>query len=342
MHKTTILLGCLCLASHFAEAQRRTQSSELTYSIEKNEPGQAQNLSIYLAPAYVELYKPNSDVSLGYGAGFNFRLPGDKIFLEAHMRNAYIDRWDEGGTNASELSGSPVNGTRSSLGWGGTATYNFLVRDEEKKYDVTIRSTSRVRYFTLIPGTVRKMMGLRLGADHYTNEYKFDRGISGTIADRDTSPSKTYTSDAQGFFTMQKVTTLNVGISRTLLYDLDCLLNFREQLGMKRGVHYSSTLYFDFVYAPSIQFDNIYVPLSYDFSSNGYGAWYNYHLVDISGMKKQTMGFKLGWQQYSTKKFGSTIGVEFGSRPGIAGTSFGDNLYLLFKFAFSFSTSIGK
>lgn len=340
MKKITLtVLTCLLLTSAFAQFGRH-KSDELSYEIVGNNPSGAENLSLYLAPVYVEFYKPNSDYNFGYGAGFYYRLPGDKLFVEGHFRSAYLDRLDED-ENSSVQSGRPQNGSDAMLTWGGALTYNFINQEVEKKYDVTIRSNSRVRYYTMIPAKAKKCIGVRLGFDSYRGEYKFDKGITGKIADSDTSASKDVTTTGQSFYTMMRTYTVHLGISRTFVYDLKTLLNFQGEKNMKRNVHYTSRLYFDLSMAPVISFDNVYVPMSWDGSGGGYG-WYNYHLVDISGMKKQPLGFRAGWTTTSNKKFGTEIGVEFGSRPGLAGSSFGDNLYLTLRFAACLSTKLGK
>src|SRR6202008_3287898 len=100
-------------------AQFKHKSEEVTYSIVDNSPKDAGNFNVYIAPVYAELYKPNSDVNLGFGAGFHYRLPSDLATIEMHYQNAYLDRLDED-PNASTLSGKPVNGTRTTMSLGGT------------------------------------------------------------------------------------------------------------------------------------------------------------------------------------------------------------------------------
>jgi len=340
MGKKIILVSLFFLTCFIANAQRRQPSNDLTYKIADNAPEDANNLSIYFMPVYVELFKPNSSYNLGFGAGFNYRLPNDNLFIEGHFKNAYLDRLDEN-SNQSILSGKTQHGTTATMSMGGVLTYNFINEEIDKNYDVTVKSSGNVRYYTLIPGKVKAMTGVRLGADYYKGEYKFDRGINGTIIDKDTLANNTYSNNGQEFFTMVKTITTSIGISRTIIYDMQAFLNFKGKENIERNLHYASTFYFDLVFAPSISFDNIYVPMNFDGSGGGYG-WYNYHLVDISSMKKQPFGFRLGWQQFVTKKFGTTLGAEFGSRPGLAGSSLSDNLYLTLKFAISVSAPLGK
>jgi hypothetical protein len=238
-------------------------------------------------------------------------------------------------------SGRPQNGSDAMLTWGGALTYNFINKEVEKKYDITIRSTGRVRYYTMVPAKAKKCIGVRLGFDSYRSEYKFGNGITGKVIDRDTAANETFTGTGQAYYTMMRTYTMHLGISHSFVCDLKTLMNFQGEKNMKRNSHYTSTWYLDLSFAPVISFDNLYVPMSWDGSGSGYG-WYNYHLVDISGIKKQPLGFRAGWTSTSNKKFGTALGVEFGSRPGIAGASFGDNLYLVLRFAACLSTKLGK
>jgi|GEM_PF-6367755 len=339
MKKKLLLSLTLFVVSVTVYAQRNNTENQLYYEIISNDPAKAKKIAAYLDLLNLDVYKPNSDLTMGYKIGVDARLLKDNIFLEGHYKNTYLDRISEG-INLNSFYGIPQNGTDAQMGFGGTATYNIVNKSREKKYDVTIKSSGRIRYYTLVPAQEKMCMGIRLGMERFRTEYQFDNGISGKVIDKDSA----YNTTSQGLFTMMKYYTINVGFSRTLVGDLKVKLNYDGiPKTMIRNKNYVTRIYFDVMIAPKVTLDNVSIPLTWNGNSGGSQAvgFYNFHLVDLSGMKINPVGFRVGYEEISLARVGFSYGAEFGLRPGPS-QHIADNFYLTIKFGMSLSFLAGK
>jgi hypothetical protein len=309
--------------------------AQVSYSIIKNKPKESPNMLISVIPLSIDV---SEQFNLSVIPSLTFRLPNERFFVDAYLKYAYAQVKDDG-TKPGDQSGTPVNPIKNLTAFGAVLTYNFKVEETEKNHKVRIAN----KLFTYVPAQAIKCTGVRLGVESSTSFQHYANGITGVVPDLNNMPVAYSTSGT--YFSNVHVFALVAGISRTRIEELEIDIDEGEhktKKGWKAGNHRMVRLYADLMFAPTIAFGNISVPITplID-STTGVLSYSNPHTVVLTNMPKLPVGARVGYDVFTSKKFGWAYGLEASLRPGYTSGVL-NNLFLTFKIGCNVAFRVGK
>lgn len=272
-------------------------SQEITYKVKSDNP-ESKVASFSLEPFYMDWW--SGDMSLGYSVRADVNIL-KRIQLKADFRRSYMDLFLGG-----EL---PKGHKRTWTELGGA----LLIRD--KKLDRSIKvvlssssySSGGYTYtntkYIMVPGTVRKQIGLRAGLLNISSPLSL--GSNNTL--KTVNPLYyTITGDttkwplqaAQQSF----IGTIHAGVDFNKIYDL---VIYADGYGRRRAAMYSN-FYIDGILAPYVGLKNV------DATKTNLP---NYDKVHSDNIKH--WGWRMGWVIRHPNNLFLTYKMEFGSMPGV-------------------------
>ena len=288
--------------------------SVITFDELYNSPYAINQLFIHVQPLYSELFVTNMNVGFGLEVDY---YASNKIDLSAQWRRAYARATDfsrETAHKNRENSNSPK--AFNYLELGGT----FHLSDQEQpsqtkivlysqRYKGKRWSTSNPQMIS-VPGSVRKIYGLRFGGLLYQSSTDLGRALQeqGTmLLDQNGDPVV-----ASNLYGNVDAKVVYLGGS------LSMIKNFAIRPHRDFGVLVNDLMintYIDIMYGPSINIDDVLMG-SLVYSS--------------APVETSEFGFRLGLEGKFNKKIGYGYGAEIGYRPGIKSRTF----YAMFKMSF--------
>ncbi len=325
-------------ASHAALfAQDRNDKNAVTYEQIYDEPYAVNKLFIGIQPLYGELFVTNVNAGFGMEAHYFYQ---DKADFRASFRKSYSRKFFDFSRDLA-LDNSVLDNRAQVFNYfelGGT--YHIRDFEESSKTRIALykksykgnKWASRVPLNAEIPSKIRKIYGLRAGAIVWNSSTDLTRamdeqGLTNTdlkdpegnelpvmhVKDSREQPLNVYTN----------VSSKNVYLGGSMSWMRNVAINFDNY---EEGVDdLMLTLFFDLIYAPSLEVDDIVytstpvnstVPLTRTYSA--------------SAVKTQPFGGRIGIDGRFNRTFSWAYGAEVGYRPSIEGRSF----YALIKISF--------
>lgn len=299
-----------------AQKKNAKLDSVLVYSIISNNPKNAEKLTINIVPLKVDLYFPNSSLDVKLSAEYNL---DNVVSVGIAYDLAYTDRWNEPFLSYTSYKATSLNVSKpkTSIDFFGEILFNRKIVKETYSFSMNPRSV--VVLYTDIAGKAYKYNSIRFS-------YQYFQSYVGDV--------NVFTGDEVGFSyrgiseiaggTMLYGNIILFGISRTKrnYIDLDFVKYGRKYYKSKNQI------YFDILYAPEMQFENmiLYEDVAFDAYGNiisignnssqyEYTKTYLEYTVD-KYTKKSPFGFRMGYMTNHIKSFGGVIGFEIGCRPG--------------------------
>lgn len=311
--KALSTLFIISLISYAARAQ------EIDYTIEQNEP-EYSNFVLGFEPFYIDASKLNFPIGVGVSGMYHgivdlsFVVNRSLFDLNTYSMNA---------TNSLK----PHSAFEIGVG------YPLINKVVDKPLRITLSETTVGDYtyskFIMVPGSIKRTVGVRGGIYRYRNSYSND-DFGDIEMDSVTMVASSLGYDPgvnqwEPFLANVTVTALYGGISitgtRNLRITSESFSGHRKNAGF-------SHVYIDAMFAPFINLGSYtHVPVPGDIYNLLPAG--NYDLND--SYSKRRIGFRLGWQGNQALQMGkkSRIGfyyrMEAGSRPGIKG----GNWYML-------------
>lgn len=302
--------------SHQVTNAQRADSanSVVTFDELYNSPYDINQLFIHIQPLYGELFVTN--VNVGFGLEVDY-YPSNKIDLSVQWRRAYARATDfsrETAHKNRENTNSPKSFNYLELG----GTFHLIDQEQSsqtkivlysKRYAGKRWSTSNPKMLQ-VPGTVRKIYGLRFGGLLYRSATDLGRALQEQgiiLKDQSGGPIT-----ATKLYNNVNAKVAYLGGSLTLIKNF-AIRPHRDFGVLVNDLMFNS--YVDIMYGPSITMDDIQVD----------GILYSSDPIETT-----KLGFRLGVEGKFNKKVGYGYGAEFGYRPGIKGRTF----YTMFKMSF--------
>lgn len=305
--------------------------------IKDNDLDNSKNLTFSSTIIGVDFYNPNLNFFID--GKMQYRLKKEIAWINASYKAAWADRFDEVSETSSAQEAVPVGGSKALKGYGLSAGYNFIKREDYKVARASFINNAGKRNIRL-PVKSYRLYGAHAGFEYFRSILAQGSTISysGTVVADFPRDTTLETGTATPMFHMNMI---SLGIHRQYVYHSVIELNSNGVLQDYKDKS-TSMVYADFLIAPKIVFEDILIPLngaapnSNNTSSNYNNTPYNFYRVDINNSyKKIPIGGRIGWEQVRLGNVGTSFGAEFGFRPGIFGAGF--NTYVLLKYGISFN-----
>src|ERR1700740_3653702 len=108
-----------------------------SYILDKNDLDEGANLLVSVVP--LAIYFATPDFNLAVMPAVTYRLPGDKLFVDAYFKYAYAEVKDKSYNTAAQ-NGLPVDKIKNQTSFGDVITYNFKNVETEHRTKVWLAS----------------------------------------------------------------------------------------------------------------------------------------------------------------------------------------------------------
>ncbi|HLP12730.1 MAG TPA: hypothetical protein VK177_12410 [Flavobacteriales bacterium] len=253
-------------------------------------------------------------------AEYSFSL-GDRLWPDSYEGNIT-------GNDLTQMIMFPVNASTRANSFLFEGTYFFKKKTVTKDIRITLsrRSNGNVTYekYTMVPGTELQRFGLRLGYKKGVSWYAMNGNNVKCTAG---SVTTEYNYGIQS--TNMVYSHVHAGISFSRTRNLKVMTT---EFGPKSNSG-AEFFYADLIFAPTLEFDDVYSAVYYDGSSGPNGNTMYYEQFKITS-EKSKIGFRLG---YESIPFRGLLGLraEIGINPGLKGMS---NIFVQFGARFYFGT----
>ncbi len=320
-----LLLALFQVQALLAQGERKDKTA-VTYEEIYDEPYSVNKLFVHLQPFYGELFATNVNAGFGLEAQYYLR---DKVDFKAHFRKTYSQKFYDFTRDLAAKTSDTDNATEvfNYYEFG----INWHVRDFEessKTKMILYRSSykgnkwaARVPLTAEIPCKVRKIYGARLGAiiwdsGIHLNRIMNEQGISySDFKSGDGIALSDFTTSAD-LFTDIASKGLYLGGSMTWIRNVAVQFDKFEP-GVDDLI---LTTYFDILFAPSLQLDNIvYTPRD---PNSGELLLTEQRSYSVSPVNLKSFGIRAGIEGKFNRQFSWAYGGEIGYRPGVEGKTF--------------------
>lgn len=338
----SFFLECIIFCQLFtgvALAQDKKEKQAVTYEELYDEPYSVNKLFIGFQPLYGELFATN--VNAGYGIEAHYYYQ-DKFDIKANFRKTYSSQFFDFNrqaaldNNTDGITTKPTVFSYYELG----GTYHIKDKDESGKTKMVLykksfkgnRWAANVPLHAEVPCKVRKIMGARLGGIYCASSIDLNRVLkaqdltNASLTDQAGNglplqlPPDPISGVAKNFSVYGNMFATNIYLGGSMSWFRNVAVSFdKYEEGIDDGM---LTLFFDILYAPSLQLD----PITYqgvDYSTNA--------------IKTSSFGFRAGIDGKFNRTLSWAYGGEIGLRPSVSGQGF----YAMFKISFPvFGTSL--
>lgn len=289
-------------------------SQKLRYEILKDEPDKIKNATFHIDPFYADAWMTN--ITLGFGLRADVmlkkRLSGNLFF-----RRAYADI--NARTHADGDLAYPKRGFKKLTYFEPVVNYHVIDKLKKKSVKVVISSstsysgnykTTTTKYI-MVPGTVRKIRGVRGGFYFLNSAIDMDQGDATSTfeAKNDTNIVKfgSYGDRVHGSPIYNAYTQMNQiavfgGITFKSITNLQTKIDGYRKT---RGNYGFYDFYFDLMFAPVLHYQDI--------------KFKDGTIYSVKNNSNKRTGWRTGILWKLVNKPYMSYGFEFGSRPGYAG-----------------------
>lgn len=300
-----IIFFCLAIFASFVTLAQEGEEEVYEYAKLRNLPGRDASLGIIGIPLVLDL----NDYNMAFGAegGLSLYLT-NLINLEATYYYSYLDKLFENPGQFGNSAIVPAFESRTAREMKLLTRFYFTRKKYEDEELVRIKDvssgTETIRYMLKVPADRLQLYGARIGytrgVSYFYNEGEGTQGryvSDGTEANTGSHPLNTFLQYGYA----------SVGVSRTKISDLHVYIkNYGE-----RKVSNIQEVYFDLLYAPHMEFENVYLG-----QWNGQGEYENYQEVSLN-VPVSRLGIRAGYSFSNFEKFGVIYSAEAGIRPGL-------------------------
>src|SRR5690606_14915038 len=334
----------------FAQGDRKDKTP-VTYEELYDEPYSIHKLFVGLTPLYGELFVTNVNAGFGMDVAYYHK---EKANFRAAFRKTYSAQFfDLARSQAVNQKQSSLDNRAEVFNYfeiGGT--YHIKDFESSSKSKMFLYKNSykgnkwaaRVPLNAEVPCKVRKIYGARLGGIMWDSSTDLDRVMEKqdltnssfvNVANSDDFlPEQEFDSegDLKDVHVFTNVAAKGLYLGGSITWIKNVAINFDK---FEEGVDdLIFTAYFDLLYSPALELDDIVYTRKDEFGSAILGETATY---SISPIKTQKFGFRLGMDGRFNRQLGWAYGAEVGYRPSVQGSSF----YVMAKISFPvFATNL--
>lgn len=320
----------------FSQGERKDKTA-VTYEEIYDEPYSVNSLFVQLQPLYGEFFATNPTAGFGLEASYYLK---DKIDFRAHFRKTYSEKFFDYARNLGAQNSDVDNKQVSFLYYELGATYHAKDFEQSSKTKMFLYKKSykgglwsaRVPLNAVIPCKVRKVYGVRLGA----NAWQSTTDLGRVLAVQDLTNEDLKDDEGNGLPISVNDGTREVSVDPySNIYSKGIYLGGSITLIKNIAVNFDKfeegiddlifTAYFDILYAPSLNVDDV-VYTDVDPNTNASRT----RTFSVSPIKTNNFGFRAGLDGKFNRMLSWGYGGEIGYRPTFQGMGF----YALIKISF--------
>lgn len=295
----------------FAFAALAANAQDVHYKVVSDDPRDLKNCAIYLEPFYLDFSGVNMHM------GWNLKAeasPLKRTTFTFEFRKPYKKDLDFKAKEVYDANiPAPGNGLKSATYMEGGLTWFFRDKNKNRSLKVILSQTRSGDYeitrYINVPGTKRKMWGLKGGAYVYTTATQFvsEQDSMFTLKTKDGKEQLTMGDNLTGgqtlneFGTMLRTVVISGGLHWRSMTDLWISSDYgtRGNSGLK-------DFYIDALFAPVLNFADVKTPDGKEWE------------LDFADGVVKRLGFRMGWSGRSRMNdVGMCYKFELGARPGI-------------------------
>jgi hypothetical protein len=293
-------------------------SQQLSYKVLKDEPDKIKNFTLHLDPFYADAWSTNT--TLGFGVRADAMIM-KRLSANVFFRKAYLDM--NARSHADGSLPKPKNGFSKMTYFEPAVSFHII--DKLKKRSVKVVLSSSTSYsgnykttstkYIMVPGTVRKIRGVRGGLFFVNTAIDMDQGEAiKTWTAKNGNETVTFGE----FGTRVHGSAIYNGYSQMRQVALFGGLTFKSITNLQTEVEgYSKTrgnynfydFYVDVMYAPILSYQDVKFADGTNFS--------------LSNSSNNRTGWRAGVLWKNASHTFLSYGFEFGQRPGYAGSDKG-------------------
>lgn len=334
IHQRFTLFWLLLLpAIGLAQGERKDKTA-VTYEEIYDEPYSVNKLFVHLQPLYGEVFATNINAGFGLEANYYFQ---DKVDFKAHFRKTYSKSFYDFSRDLAAKTSDVDNRFEVFNYYEFGFTYHVKDFEESSKTKMFLYKNSykgnkwaaRVPLTAEVPCKVRKIYGARLGGIIWDSSTDLNRVMESqglSYADFKSSDGillSDFTTDANLF---SNISSKGLYLGGSMTWIRNVAVSFDKfEAGVDDLIF---TTFFDLMFAPSLELDNIvYTPKD---PNSGAPLLAEQRSYDVSAISLKKFGFRAGIEGKFNRQFSWAYGGEIGYRPSIEGRTF----YALLKVSF--------